>query len=387
MSFVIGCVVGLVLGVLATLFLAWAITGIEREQALRPLADLKIAKDRLGFEEVKGYIDGLAHRYLGMKHNAGLVVGILKDGHSHVFGYGSVSRERERRPDRDTVFEIASVGKTFTATLLAEMSANNEIALDDPISAHLPGGVKVPESGGKRITPFDLATHSSGLPSLPGNFQPKDPSNPYADFTVEEMYRGLEAVKLSVPVGTSYTYSNLGFGLLGHLLELRANTSYEDLVIARICEPLGMGSTRMTLDEAMKARLATPHDRGKPVPVWEDRTMAGAGSFLSTPRDLLRYVGAHLGNGEGGPGEAMRAAITKRRPTDTPATAIGLGWHIDSENALDIVWHNGGSGGSRSYVAFLPASKVGVIALSNSSSSVDQLGKKLLYLLHLHWHP
>jgi CubicO group peptidase (beta-lactamase class C family) len=83
----------------------------------------------------------------------------------------------------------------------------------------------------------------------------------------------------------------------------------------------------------------------------------------------------------------MRLAVTKRRPTDRPATAIGLGWHIDSENALDIVWHNGGSGGSRSYVAFLPTSGVGVVVLSNSSDPVDGLGKKVLYLLHRQCSP
>src|SRR3954469_7008137 len=99
---------------------------------------------------------------------------------------------------------------------------------------------------------------------------------------------------------------------------------------------------------------------------------------------MLAFVRAHLGDGAGALGQAVRLDVTQRRATDRPATAIGLGWHIDSENALDIVWHNGGSGGSRSYVAFLPGSGVGVVVLSNSSASVDGLGKKLLYLLLLH---
>jgi serine-type D-Ala-D-Ala carboxypeptidase/endopeptidase len=381
---ILGCLVGLVAGVLVTCLMNWALTGVEREQALWPLADLKIPEGRLGDDETKGYIDRLAHQYVEAKHNVGLVVGIIKGGRSHVFGYGSVSSQKEQPPDGDTVFELASVGKTFTATLLADLCLNGEVSLDDPITAFLPADVRVPGSGGRSITLLDLATHHSGLPSLPGNFRPADPLNPYADYTVEALYRGLEDITLSSPVGTRYAYSNLGFGLLGQLLESRAKRCYEDLVVARICDPLGMAGTRMTLDESLKARLASPHDKGKPVSVWEDRTLAGAGSFLSTAHDMLAFVRAHLGDGAGSLGEAMRLAVMKRRPTDRPATAIGLGWHIDSENALDIVWHNGGSGGSRSYVAFLPASGVGVVVLSNSSSSVDGLGKKLLYLLHLH---
>lgn len=384
MGFLLGCLAGLVAGVLVTSLMCWAIAGVEREQALWPLADLKIPEGPLGDDEAKRCIDRLAHEYLKAKHNVGLVLGIVKAGRSQVFGYGSVSRREARVPDEDTVFEIASVGKTFTATLLAEMSLGGEVSLDDPASAYLPADVKMPGSGGRAVTLLDLATHHSGLPSLPGNIRPKDPLNPYADYTVEALYRGLEAVEQESPSGTKYTYSNLGFGLLGHLLELRSGRSYEDLVVARICDPLGMASTRMTLDESMKGRLATPHDRGKAVPVWEDRTLAGAGSFLSSARDMLSYVRAHLGEGAGVLGEAMRLAVAKRRPTDRPTTAIGLGWHIDSENALDIVWHNGGSGGSRSYVALLPASGVGVVVLSNSSASVDGLGKRLLYLRHLH---
>ena len=99
---------------------------------------------------------------------------------------------------------------------------------------------------------------------------------------------------------------------------------------------------------------------------------------------MLKYLEAHLNGGEGSLYEAMQLTIQKRRPTDVSSQAIGLGWHIDSENALDIIWHNGGSGGSCSYMAFLKGSQVGVVVLSNSNSTVDELGRKILYLLHLH---
>ena len=191
-------------------------------------------------------------------------------------------------------------------------------------------------------------------------------------------------VKISSPIGKQYAYSNLGFGLLGHLMELKTKNTYEELVITRLCKPLGMDNTIITLDASLKERLAVPHEGGKAVPVWEDLTLAGAGSFLSTSHDMLKYMEAHLNGGEGPLHEALQFAIQKRRPTDIFSRAMGLGWHIDSENALDIIWHNGGSGGSRSYMAFLKTSNVGVVVLSNSSSSVDELGRKILYLLHRH---
>jgi len=384
LAFVVGCLVGLTSGILIASLFAWAYVTVETEAALEPLADLKIDKERLTVEEAQVYIDKLAAEYLSSGPHAGLVIGIVKEGNQHVYGYGTIERGKSQAPDGDTVFELASVGKTFTATVLGQMHLQKELDWHSPIASVLPKSTQAPSFGGRDITLLDLATQTSGLPSLPGNFTPKDPLNPYADYAVEDMYRGLAEIELPRPPGKKYEYSNLGFGLLGHILELKANTTYEELIVNRLCDPLGMDSTRMTLDESIKSRLAIPHDNGKPVPVWEDRTMAGAGSFLSTAGDMLKYVEAHLTDGNGTLREATRTTIQKRQPTDSPATAIGLAWHIDSENAIDIIWHNGGSGGSSSYVALLTPSKIGVVVLSNSSASVDEIGRKVLYLLYLH---
>jgi len=376
----IGILIGFVAGVLLTAFFWWCYAEVTKDESLHPLAELNIEQEQLSVDETTSYIDKLAQKYLPLD-GGGFVIGITVNGDSHVYGYGSTSRGG-KQPDENTVFELASAGKTFTALVLADMITKSEIALIDPIENFLPKRVKTPKYQGHSIQLVDLATQSSGLPSLTENFQPTNPLNPYADFTVEGMYEGLGMVKIESPIGKTYAYSNLGFGLLGHILALKGDTKYEDLVIARVCDPLGMDSTRMILDESLNSRLAIPHDGGKEVEVWEDETLAGAGSFLSTPHDMLLYLEAHW-NEQDPLYEAMQLAIQKWRPTDTPATAIGLGWHIDSENALDFVWHNGGSGGSRSYVAMLPKQQLGVVVLSNSSDmTVEELGKKVLYLLH-----
>ena len=154
----------------------------------------------------------------------------------------------------DTVFEIGSGTKVFTSLLLADMAHRGEVALDDTIGKYLPPDVKMPERNGRSITLVDLATHTSGLPRLPTNLSPKDPNNPYADYSVEQFYQFLSTYQLTRDIGSQYEYSNLGGGLLGHILALRAGMSYEALVESRICDPLGMNSTRITLIPEMKRR-------------------------------------------------------------------------------------------------------------------------------------
>ena len=139
--------------------------------------------------------------------------------------------------DGDTVFEIGSVTKVFTGLLLAEAVSRNELKLKDPISRFLPASVKVPERNGRQITLLDLATHTSALPRLPDNLVPKDAENPYADYTVEQMYAFLRDFKPTRDIGSEYEYSNFGAGLLGHVLALQAGMNYEALVRDRICRP------------------------------------------------------------------------------------------------------------------------------------------------------
>ena len=384
----VGCLPALVLGaVLGAVIGVWAWFEVEDEAALDPLAELNVAEEDLSLDETRKYVDRLAREYLADEENVGLIVALIEGSDSRVFGYGRVSLDIEQPPDGDTVFELASAGKTFTTTVLADMHLKGELSWDDPLQAFLPESVDVPQLSGRTVTLLDLATQTSGLPRMPPNFQPGEPLNPYAAYTVEEMYAGVKQSSLSTKPGTRYEYSNFGFGLLGHALERKAGQSYEALVIERLCDPLGMDSTRMTLDESLRARLATPHDGGHAVLVWEDTTMAGAGSFLSTANDMVKYVQGHWPADDGShrPLERIAAETTrKRRPADVPSRAMGLGWHIDSENALDILWHNGGAGGSCSYVAFLMEPRVGVVVLSNSSNSVDELGHTVLYLLVRH---
>jgi D-alanyl-D-alanine-carboxypeptidase/D-alanyl-D-alanine-endopeptidase len=373
--------VGVMIGGAAVGFFWWAYATTVAEEAVQPLAELGISQTSLSPAQVDAYIRKLGDQYHDQPA-ACLVVGVAVGDERRYFAFGKLPSGVV--PDERTIFELASVGKTFTGLLLADMVERGEVTLATDAAELLPPETKRTRIGGKRITLLDLATHSSGIPSLPGNMPMADPLNPYADYTVPEMYAGLRELELQFEPGRGYSYSNLGFGLLGHVLAERDETDYESLVIERICEPLGMVDTRMTLTAEQQTRIATPHDGNQPVKIWEDTTMAGAGSFLSTAEDTLKYVQAHWSGSDSPLSRTMSLATGKHRRTDRAGTAIGLGWHINSENALDIVWHNGGSGGSRSYVAMLPDRELAVVILANwAQADVDSLGRKTIYLLDL----
>jgi D-alanyl-D-alanine-carboxypeptidase/D-alanyl-D-alanine-endopeptidase len=289
----------------------------------------------------------LSDRIDVQRQGIGIVVGIIDPSGRKIVAHGTVDSSSKRPVDGDTLFEIGSATKVFTSLLLADAVARGEVAITDPIAKYLPAEVKVPERSGRKITLQDLATHTSGLPRLPSNFAPKDPTNPYADYTVAQLHEFLSGYELPRDPGSRYEYSNLGAGLLGHILARRAGPTYEALVQKRITGPLGMKSTFITIPEKEKTRLAAGHDPElKPAANWDLPTLAGAGGLRSTANDLLTFLAASLGFTKTPLAAAMAHTIADRRPAGTAGEAA-LGWHIaKTADGNDIVWHNGGTGGT-----------------------------------------
>lgn len=319
---------------------------------------------------------------IGAENNgAGMVVGIVDAGGRRIVSYGSLAKNDHRKLDGNTVFEIGSMTKVFTSLVLMDMVRRGEVALTDPISKYLPPGVKVPERNGRKITLADLSTQSSGLPRLPTNLAPKDQNNPYADYTVKQLYDFLSGYTLTRDIGSQYEYSNLGVGLLGHVLSLRAGTSYEALVRSRVCDPLGLKETRITLTADMQARLAVGHSGAlAPVENWDLPTLAGAGALRSTANDMLTFLAANLGFIQTPLAQDMADEVSVRRPAGAPDMQIAYGWHIQTKDGGSIIWHNGGTGGYRSYMGYDPKARVGVVVLTNISTAAgdDDIGRHLL---------
>jgi len=152
------------------------------------------------------------------KRSAGIVVGLIDaDGRQRIVSYGDPGPGQPPL-DGNTVFEIGSISKVFTSTVLAQLVQEGKVSLDDPAQKYLPATVHLPTRNGKPITLGNLAMQNSGLPRMPTNFKPADAANPYADYTVQQMYDFLSSYQLPRDPGAEFEYSNLGVGLLGHIL-------------------------------------------------------------------------------------------------------------------------------------------------------------------------
>jgi D-alanyl-D-alanine-carboxypeptidase/D-alanyl-D-alanine-endopeptidase len=312
--------------------------------------------------------------------HVGIVVGVIEPSGRRVIAVGSAGENRGA-VDENTVFEIGSITKVFTSLLLADMVERGEVALDDPAAKYLPRDVKMPERNGRAITLEDLARHRSALPRLPTNLnEGADPQNPYAHYSVKQLYTFLSGYELSRDIGAEFEYSNLGGGLLGHVLALRTGMDYETLVRTRICLPLGMQNTAISLSPDMKSRLAEGHNsQFEPAKNWDLPTLSGAGALRSTASDMLSFLAAQLGYEDKGLAPAIAASRSTWTPAD-PGMEIALGWLKRPTKESEIIWHNGGTGGYRSFAGFDPKARTGVVVLTNVSTlvGVDDLGFHLL---------
>ncbi|MFA6070561.1 MAG: serine hydrolase [Janthinobacterium sp.] len=306
-----------------------------------------------------------------------IVIAVIDGKHSAVYGFGSVHAGKNIKPGADTVYQIGSVTKTMTGLLLADAVAENKVKLDEPVAALLPG-YTLPAFDGKTISLLDLATHYSSLPRLPDNFAPKDPANPYADYTEAKQRQFLAAYRLPRPPGSAFDYSNIGYAVLGTALAAQAGGSYEALLQKRIAVPLGMRSTSNTPSHGMLARLAPGHLlSGEPTPAWELNVVAPAGGVYSSARDMVAYLQAYMFK----PLRPYALAIQPQRPlTPDGETKIGLAWLLEQRQGQGqaYAWHSGQTGGYSSYAAFTTDGKRGVVVLTNTARDVDALGLSTL---------
>ena len=309
---------------------------------------------------------------------AGIIVGLVDSSGTSYYTYGRPRQGSSQSLDENTIFEIGSITKIFTSVVLTDLVKRGVIGLDDPIDKYLPDEVKVPTRNGKSITLKQLAEHTSGLPRLPSNFETRAIENPYAEYTTELLYDFLSGYQLQRDAGSGYEYSNLGFGLLGHILGRVSARPYEQLVVDRIAKPLEMEDTRITLSSAQGSRFAQGHVGDKPVGHWDFNCLAGCGALRSSAKDMVRFLAANLGLFKTELDPALRRVLSERRETGTPGLTSAMGWHISTRFGTEIIWHNGGTGGYHSFCGFAPDRGFGVVVLSNSTDDIDDLGFHLL---------
>ena len=332
--------------------------------------------------DLKGVLDrDLAEQFnsgqLRPGTHTGVTIGVVQHGQRRILTYG-VAKD-------DSVFEIGSITKTFTATIVAQMVQQGTVRLDEPVRDLLPAGT-VAKPAGTEITLLDLSDQHSGLARMPDNFHPAHPENPYADYDTKLLYQYIAKVGVGLPPNAPFLYSNLGVGLLGQALANRAKMPYPELLRQQVTGPLGMRDTAIALTPSMKSRFIPGYDdNGKPAHAWDLDALSGAGGIRSTASDMLTYLEAQLHPDKLPPavtadpyGKTLPAAIALTHVVHaevSPGMHIALNWM--RYDATGSFWHNGGTGGYSSYALFNPDNDFAVIVLCNSSPGAHSLSDKL----------
>ncbi|HTD40347.1 MAG TPA: serine hydrolase domain-containing protein [Mucilaginibacter sp.] len=296
-------------------------------------------------------VDSVARNYIQKANTVGLSIGIIKNKVIHTYNYGETTEGNGQMPDANSIYEIGSITKTFTATLLAYYADEGKVKLNDPITKYLPDSVASNKEL-QGITLEMLSNHTSGLPRLPDNFQfhSSDPYDPYKDYNKQHLFEYLKTCKLNSKPGEVYAYSNLAVGLLGTILEQVSKKPFEQMVEETICTPLGMQSTAQHLSPVLKQRFVTVYnEEGKVTSPWSFNTLAPCGALRSTVNDLLLYVKANIVKNNT---KLSKAFELTHQITFNKDAKLGLGWHTIVVGGVEYYFHDGGTYGSSSFLAF-----------------------------------
>lgn len=315
----------------------------------------------------------------------GVVVGVYKDGQRFIKGYGTIKKGASIVPEATTMFQIGSVGKLLTASLLQSLCDEGVVSMDATLNELL--GNSMPLSPAvQSVTLRQLVTHTAGFPSIPKSLADKASQmvgsdallvDPYSHLGPSYVFEYLASAEDKREPGR-FEYANYGMGLLAHVLEKVTGRDYESLVKEKVLLPLGMTRTAITLTPEMNAQLAQGYtEKGLPTPVWTFAALEGAGAYSANAEDMLTFIQASLDENT----PASKRFQKMRVPQFGGNTGIGWIQPIFLDRFFGnrgIVWHNGMVGGYASYLAIDEANKSGIVILTNQANATEMLGMMLL---------
>lgn len=326
------------------------------------------------------FVDSIARAYLSNPNTKSLSIGVINKNTVNTFFYGhTVAGHENSLPDGNTLYEIGSLSKIFTSTLLADLIEKGTLNLDDSIAKYLPDSV-AQNPLIQKITFKQLANHTSGLPRLPSNLDKVakfNPKNPYATYSRKDLFQFLKDVKSDNEPGEQYEYSNLGYGLLGELISIITKKSYTQNIKEIITDSLRMINTVEKINPKIHKVAKVYNQDGEEVPTWDFQALSAAGSLKSTVHDLLRFAQYQFKLPESTLEKAMMLTrqFTFYLP---PQTDIGLAWHMNMVDDVIQYTHEGGTGGSSSFIGLVPDKKSAIVVLSNAGISVGEISAKIL---------
>ena len=331
----------------------------------------------------------------------GISVGLINESGIQTFNYGEIKKESDIVPTPDTVFEIGSMTKTFTATLAVQLQQEGILSLDEPIAEFLPE-LKNSVFDKNNVTLYHLLTHTSGISefSLPVfisqmfsiAFTGKSHITEY-EYDTEKFLNYISTLKLKNLPGSTWMYSNLGFGLVGKILERITGNSYEDLVKNHICHALDMKNTGIDVFEPSKNGLATGYSfRGKQSDYWNVPAIEAAASLRSTTSDMLKFLKVSLGLSKTKLSPVFEYCQNTKITPKIPASmklftksvgislsAFRLGWFVFPQENVDVLGHDGGTQGFSSFMCMnLQDQSAAVILTNRAMKPVHKLGLSLI---------
>ncbi|MGQ0828787.1 MAG: serine hydrolase domain-containing protein [Bacteroidota bacterium] len=309
----------------------------------------------------------------------GLAIAFHTKGKDFYFEMGDKSVLGNDAVTKDTLFEIASITKIFTASLIAVLIAKKKISLQSTLGEIYKGIINIHPSF-YTITISQLLSHTSGLPRIPDEILSKmsNLENPYADILQADFY---ELFEKGIPLGENiYLYSNFGFGILGDIVQLKTGLSYDIAVEELLNFPLSLTNTKQDIETIVPLDIALGYTwLGTQTPYWKNNAFAGAGCLFSTSSDMLKFIKANIYQ-DTSIGNILSS--THRLQTKN----VAMGWHkygflLSLIGFRSYLWHNGMNGGFSSYLAVSPKKKSGFILLTNKAISIDDFGIELLSYL------
>jgi len=362
-------------------FLYTALSFTPTERKLNPAEPAEVEEIAPSQEvsSVDLFVRSTADSYLKKSHTQSLAIGVFHQNKYQPFLYGETEVGNGSAPTENTLYEIGSLTKVFTASLLADLVVKEMIGLDDSIVGYLPDSVSAnPALQG--ITFKTLANHTSGLPRMADNWNRVpgfDERDPYAAYDQKALFGFLKNYQASREPGEEYEYSNLGYGLLGELIAVISQKPYTQLLEETILVPLQLSNTSDKPEGEAGVPPGMDKD-GNKVTTWRWQAMAAAGGLKSTIRDLMLFSVEQFKMPENDLQKAM--ALTRQFTFFTPEnTDIGLAWHMSmTEDGIMYFHHTGGTSGSSSFIGLSPDTKTAVVILSNAAESVDQIGTAIM---------
>lgn len=313
-----------------------------------------------------------------------LSIGVLENGNWTKIGYQLEDNKFVKIKNEDKIFEVGSITKTFTASLIMKLVDEGKMKLTDPIQEYLPFQMAQDSFKNNTITIQHLITHTSGLSSGPPSFTLPylkalifTPKNPNRNFKAKHYYRYLKKFKLDYVPGQKWDYNNAGYGLLGAFVRDINGKSWEKSVQENIFVPLGMRDSYFAIDKNNEdSFIVGITAKGKKSKPWQMKFINPAGAIKSTLNDMILYTSAQIEASRGNLGffEATHDPLNFqiKMPKDKlwKGNAMGLGWwHNFEDEQKTFIWHGGSSGGYTAFIGFSKTDERAVVILSNISSS------------------